>query len=63
MNYKNNETFVSSVKEIICQAKEQVYNSVNTAMLVSYWLIGKYIVEEEQNGEDRAQYGKQIIKL
>jgi predicted nuclease of restriction endonuclease-like (RecB) superfamily len=35
---------------------------VNTAMVEAYWLVGKRIVEEEQNGKERAAYGKEIIK-
>ena len=31
-------------------------------MVEAYWLVGKRIVEEEQNGEDRAAYGAQVIK-
>lgn len=35
---------------------------MNTAMVEAYWLVGKRIVEEEQNGKERAAYGKEIIK-
>ena len=31
-------------------------------MVVAYWLTGKRIVEEEQNGKDRAAFGKEILK-
>jgi predicted nuclease of restriction endonuclease-like (RecB) superfamily len=62
MSYNIQKIFVTEVKDIIHQAKEQVYNSVNTAMVVSYWLIGKRIIEEEQGGEKRADYGKFIVK-
>ncbi len=50
------------VAEIIEAARAQVTRSVNTAMVHAYWLIGREIVEEEQLGEDRAQYGEQVIK-
>ena len=59
---KTNNHFIDDVKQIVSSAKQQVYNAVNTAMVISYWLIGKRIVEEEQNGKERAEYGKFIIK-
>lgn len=61
-NKSHNETFVSDVKEILNAARKTVYTSVNTAMVQAYWLIGKRIVEEEQNGKGRAAYGKEIVK-
>jgi predicted nuclease of restriction endonuclease-like (RecB) superfamily len=62
MSYNIENGFITEIKDIIQQAKKQVYNSVNTAMVVSYWLIGKRIVEEEQSGEERADYGKFIVQ-
>ncbi len=38
------------------------YSAVNTAMIETYWKIGKRIVEEEQQGNERAEYGKHIIE-
>lgn len=58
----NTNNFIQEVKEIISVAKQQVYSSVNSAMVQSYWLIGKGIVEQEQQGKERAEYGKYIIK-
>ncbi len=62
MSYKMENALLSEIKNIVHQAKKQVYNSVNTAMVVSYWLIGKRMVEEEQNGEERAAYGKFLVE-
>ncbi|MCI5141370.1 MAG: DUF1016 domain-containing protein [Candidatus Electrothrix sp. ATG1] len=53
---------LSDIREIVSQARNQAYSAINTAMVQAYWLIGKRIVEEEQNGQERAQYGKQIVK-
>ena len=39
-----------------------VYTSVNSAMVQAYWFIGKRIIEEEQNGKGRAEYGTYLIK-
>jgi predicted nuclease of restriction endonuclease-like (RecB) superfamily len=52
---------LSDIREIISRARSQAYSAVNTAMVQAYWLIGKRIVEEEQNGQERAQYGRQIV--
>ena len=50
------------VSEAIRNAKSTVVSTVNIAMVDLNWRIGGYIVEEEQNGENRAQYGQKIIK-
>ena len=53
------------VEAIACQieqARNQVRQSVNSAMVQSYWQIGRLIVEEEQQGESRAAYGKQQLQ-
>lgn len=55
-------SYIIEIKEILIQAKQKAYSAVNTAMVEAYWLIGKRIVEEEQNGADRAAYGKEVIK-
>lgn len=54
--------YILEIKQILAQARQKAYASVNTAMVEAYWLIGRRIVEEEQKGEDRAAYGKEIIK-
>lgn len=47
----------------IDQARERVCNSINAEMVRAYWLIGKDIVQEEQAGAARAQYGESVLKL
>ncbi len=54
--------YIVEIKQILSQARQKSYQAVNTAMVEAYWLIGKRIVEEEQNGKYRADYGKEIIK-
>jgi hypothetical protein len=51
------------VREILNEAKRNVARSVNTEMVRAYWLIGKTIIEHEQSGRERADYGKQLIEL
>ncbi|MFD2288347.1 DUF1016 family protein [Pedobacter petrophilus] len=52
----------SIVKEIIIQSRLKVFRAANSALLESYWQIGKLIVEDEQNGKARADYGKSTLK-
>lgn len=52
----------SRVASILEQARANVLRSVNSNMVLAYWLIGREIVQELQQGEGRAEYGKQIIE-
>ncbi len=53
---------VSDIKQIIEQARNYAYKAINFSMIIAYWEIGRTIVEEEQNGKNRAEYGKSLIK-
>lgn len=55
-------SLVNDVRSIIDNGRKQAYSAVNSAMVETYWHIGRRIVEEEQHGEQRAEYGKQLIK-
>ena len=50
------------VAELLQNARQQVLRTVNSTMTFTYFEIGRMIVEEEQNGKDRAEYGKQVLK-
>jgi len=50
------------IADVIKQARQQVRQAVNTAMVQSYWQIGHLIVEHEQQGQQRAAYGKQQLQ-
>ncbi|MFT4061599.1 MAG: PDDEXK nuclease domain-containing protein [Edaphocola sp.] len=54
--------YILEIKTILAQARQKAYSAINSAMVEAYWNIGKRIVEEEQHGADRAEYGKQIIQ-
>lgn len=51
-----------NIRQIVSTARKNAYRAVNFAMVEAYWNIGKLIVEEEQKGEKRAEYGKYLIK-
>jgi len=59
---QNDNNFIAQIKDIIFTARQKAYTAVNSAMVEAYWLIGKRIVEEEQQGNERAAYGEEIIK-
>ncbi|KUO61375.1 hypothetical protein APF79_11980 [bacterium BRH_c32] len=52
----------SQIRQILDTARSSSYKAVNFLMVQSYWQIGKLIVEEEQNGSNRAKYGEELIK-
>lgn len=56
------QQFIRDVREIVSQARQQAYSAINSAMVEAYWKMGKRIVEEEQQGQARADYGKQLLK-
>lgn len=60
MEISNN--YINEIKKILKNARQKAYNAVNSAMVEAYWKIGRRIVEEEQSGRERAEYGKEIIK-
>ena len=57
-----NKILFQQVVELLQNARHQVLRTVNATMVCTYFEIGRMIVEEEQSGKDRAEYGKQILK-
>jgi predicted nuclease of restriction endonuclease-like (RecB) superfamily len=57
-----NSPLFDRVVTILDQARSNVVQSINSNMVISYWLIGREIVEEIQAGEQRAEYGKKVLK-
>ncbi len=49
------------ITKLMAEARNKVATAVNTAMVYTYYEIGRYIVEDEQEGEYRAKYGKQVL--
>jgi len=58
----NTSLYIAEIKQIIISARNKAKTAINSAMIEAYWLIGKRIVEEEQKGKQRAEYGKEVIK-
>lgn len=57
-----NRDIYSEIKEALLASRSQAYSAVNYAMVYAYWHIGRIIVEHEQNGSLRAEYGKEVLK-
>lgn len=56
------ESMYSRIREILETARTSAYRAVNFAMVQAYWHIGREIVEEEQRGKQRAEYGAALIE-
>lgn len=61
MSQLSSHLFIS-VKQLIENAKSSIVRNINTAMLLTYFEIGKVIIENEQDGKDRAEYAKETLK-
>ena len=62
INIAVNNDFLRSVSDVLSQARKNAKTAVNISMVYAYYEIGRMIVEEEQQGENRAAYGKQLLK-
>ncbi|MFA5923255.1 MAG: DUF1016 N-terminal domain-containing protein [Methylococcaceae bacterium] len=50
------------VASILEEARANAVRAINSQMVLAYWLIGREIVQEIQSGEQRAEYGKQVLE-
>ncbi len=57
-----NTEFYNKIAELLKNARQKVVQTVNQTMVYTYFEIGKMIVEEEQKGKERADYGKKLLK-
>lgn len=51
-----------NISVLLDNARKKVVSTVNQTMVITYFEIGRMIVEDEQNGENRAEYGKAVLK-
>ena len=59
VNYNN---LLDRIANILVEARTKVVREINKAQVLAYWEIGKEIVESEQKGKIRAEYGEELIK-
>ena len=62
MDIELKKDIYEEIRGLLKSARENIVSTINSTMAKTYFLIGKRIVEEEQNGEKRAEYGKKLIK-
>ena len=58
---EKNKSLFDSVREILITARKNAYRAVKSVMVHAYWQIGRLIVEDEQQGNQRAEYGKNVL--
>ena len=58
----NNQKLYKKIIELLNQARKSVVQTINNTMAMTYFEIGKMIVEEEQHGKEKSEYGKQVLK-
>lgn len=59
---KHDDTLFERISELIEQARRRVKTTVDTVMVYTYFSVGRYIVIDEQQGQQRAEYGKQKLQ-
>ncbi|OWK71932.1 YhcG family protein [Pedobacter sp. AJM] len=58
----DNQNLYKKVIELLNQARQSIVQTINNTMAMTYFEIGKMIVEEEQHGKEKSEYGKQVLK-
>jgi len=53
---------IENIRELLTHSRQQLQQSINHVMVATYWQIGRMIVEQEQKGEERAEYGKKQLE-
>lgn len=61
-NSNDEKLFFDDIKELLRSARKNSYIAINSIMTQTYWKIGQRIVEQEQEGKERANYGQFLIK-
>lgn len=56
------ESTYQKISQILIEARQKAWRAVNSSMVIAYWEIGKVIVEKEQEGKERAQYGETLLR-
>ena len=59
---ESNAKMIEDIKEIIINSRNKIAYEVNNTMVLAYWNVGRIIIENEQNGNIKAEYGKQLMK-
>ncbi len=58
---RNYENLINRISEIIEKGRSRTYHVINLSVLITYWNVGKYIVEFEQKGNIKSEYGSNLL--
>lgn len=58
---QNYEQLIANIGTILAEGRNRVATAINTALVQTYWTIGQHIVEYEQQGNERAEYGSKLL--
>lgn len=58
---KNYQTLKKEIGELLAQGREQAGRAINTILVQTYWQIGRHIVEFEQGGSEKSEYGSELL--
>ena len=56
------QQLIGAIRRVLDQAQQHIQNAVNQGMVQAYWHVGRLIVEQEQKGAERAEYGKHQLQ-
>ena len=56
------EQLAKRIEALVVEARKKIASTVNVAMVYTYFEVGRYIIEDEQGGKTRAEYGKRVLK-
>lgn len=56
------EQLAERIEALVVEARKKIASTANVAMVYTYFEVGRYIVEDEQGGKSRAEYGKSVLK-
>jgi hypothetical protein len=62
MKPTSNQDLFHRIAELIQSSKSKIAREINQTIVYTYYEIGRYIVEDEQNGKERATYSKEVLK-
>ena len=57
----NYEQLIANIGTVLAEGRNRVATAINTALVQTYWTIGQHIVEYEQQGNERAEYGSNLL--
>ena len=63
LEHNNYNNLVERIGDLLSQGKQKTFQKVNTILVETYWHIGQQIIEFEQEGAEKAEYGSKLLKL